>query len=72
MKPIIPEYLVCPVCKGTLRALEGVRQELACPACGLAFEVRDGIPSMIRADARQLTDEERTKMKHPTPKEEAR
>lgn len=72
MKPIIPEYLVCPVCKGTLHALEGTRQELACPACGLAFEVRDGIPSMIRAEARALTEEERTKLKRPTPKENDR
>ncbi len=53
----IPDYLVCPVCKGPLQ--QGGRSELVCPRCALAFEVRGDIPNMIRAEARALTDAER-------------
>lgn len=63
-KPTIPEYLVCPVCKGPLTALHAERFELACPSCGIAFEVRDNIPSMIRNLARTLSDEEKARLKN--------
>ena len=32
--------------------------ELVCPSCELAYEVRDGIPVMIRSSARALAPEE--------------
>ena len=53
----IPEFLVCPVCKGPL--MQGEKpDELVCPSCELAYEVRDGIPVMIRSSARALAPEE--------------
>ncbi|NBU12050.1 MAG: Trm112 family protein [Betaproteobacteria bacterium] len=42
--PLI-ELLVCPACKGPLRQ-DRSRQEFVCPACRLAYPVRDGIPVM--------------------------
>jgi len=49
--------LVCPLCKGPLRAErppgEPLR-ELVCPADRLAFPVRDGIPVMLESEARAL------------------
>ncbi|MCG3189694.1 MAG: hypothetical protein LKCHEGNO_02191 [Burkholderiaceae bacterium] len=49
--------LVCPLCKGPLRAEhppgEPLR-ELVCPADRLAFPVRDGIPVMLESEARPL------------------
>ena len=55
----IPEFLVCRVCKGPLAAGTGERRELVCPSCGLGFEVRSGVPNMIRAMARTLSEAER-------------
>lgn len=55
----IPEFLVCPVCKGPLVAGTDERSELVCPSCGLGFEVRAGVPNMIRAMARTLSEAER-------------
>lgn len=69
MKPTIPEYLVCPVCKGSLKAIQGERLELACPACALAYEVRDGIPSMIKSQARELSDAEKARLREAKPSE---
>jgi uncharacterized protein YbaR (Trm112 family) len=49
--------LVCPLCKGPLRAErtpgEPLR-ELVCPADRLAFPVRDGIAVMLESEARPL------------------
>jgi len=53
MQPQLLEILVCPICKGALR-LDRPRQELICPACRLAFPVRDGIPVMLEDQARPL------------------
>ncbi|MCA0176277.1 MAG: Trm112 family protein [Proteobacteria bacterium] len=48
--------LVCPVCKGPLKAGQHAgQQELVCPADHLAFAVRDGIAIMLEAEARPLT-----------------
>lgn len=51
------DLLVCPLCKGPLRAErtpgEPLR-ELVCPADRLAFPVRDGIPVMLEGEARPL------------------
>ena len=51
------DMLVCPLCKGPLRAErppgEPLR-ELICPADRLAFPVRDGIAVMLESEARAL------------------
>jgi uncharacterized protein YbaR (Trm112 family) len=52
------EILVCPVTKASL-IYKPEREELWCRASGLAYPVRDGIPIMLEAEARQLTAEER-------------
>ncbi|WP_297610928.1 Trm112 family protein [uncultured Sutterella sp.] len=63
----IPEFLVCPVCKGKLIAGKSEAaaspEELLCPACALAFPIQDGIPMMLAQDARKLSDEEAAKVK---------
>lgn len=62
MNAMIPEFLVCPCCRGRLFAAEAAEgasdRELVCPACGLAFAVKDGIPMMVPHDARRLTEAE--------------
>ena len=54
------EILVCPVCKGPL-TYEKSQQELICKADRLAYAIKDGIPVMLQAEARELaaTDEVR-------------
>ncbi|MEJ2794523.1 Trm112 family protein [Iodobacter sp. LRB] len=47
------EILVCPVCKGPL-AYEKSAQELICKADRLAYAIKDGIPVMLQAEAREL------------------
>lgn len=42
--------LACPACKGGVVALDEGRA-LVCPACGLRFPVRDGIPVMLLEEA---------------------
>ena len=58
MTPLIPDFLVCPVCKGRLFAAPDGKKELLCPVCGLGFEIRDGMPVMMEELARKLPDEE--------------
>ena len=49
------DLLVCPVCKGPLRASgSGSAFELICRADRLAFPIRDGIPVMLEDEARVL------------------
>lgn len=53
--------LVCPLCKGPLSLLRNAEQhptELACHADRLAFPIRDGMPVMLEAEARALTEGE--------------
>ena len=50
--------LVCPLCKGGLH-YDREAKELKCRADRLAFPVRDGIPVMLAAEARPLSQEER-------------
>lgn len=50
--------LVCPLCKGSLH-YEREQQELICRADRLAFPLRDGVPVMLRGEARALSQEER-------------
>jgi uncharacterized protein YbaR (Trm112 family) len=35
--------------------------ELVCPASGLAYPIRDGIPVMLESEARQISLEEKEK-----------
>ena len=48
--PQLLELLVCPRCKGELRYEED-RERLVCPACRLAYPVREGIPIMLIDEA---------------------
>ena len=51
------ELLVCPVTKGQLY-YDKNNQELLSATAKLAYPVRDGIPIMLEAEAREITDEE--------------
>ena len=56
------DMLVCPVSKASLRYKADV-DELWCRASGLAYPVRDGIPVMLEAEARELSAEERESLR---------
>ena len=47
------EILVCPVTKGPLD-YDAEHQELISRQAGLAYPIRDGIPIMLRDEARPL------------------
>ena len=47
------EIMVCPVCKGPL-IYKKTADELICKVDRLAFPVRDDIPVMLEAEAREL------------------
>jgi uncharacterized protein len=51
------ELLVCPVTKGPLE-YDRDSQELVSRSARLAYPVRDGLPILLEAEARTLTDEE--------------
>ncbi|CAM5782815.1 Trm112 family protein [Ottowia pentelensis] len=51
------ELLVCPVTKGPLD-YDRDQQELISRSARLAYPIRDGIPIMLEAEARTLSDEE--------------
>lgn len=51
------DILVCPICKGEL-IYKKAEQELICKPCKLAYPVRDDIPVMLEAEARQLQEGE--------------
>lgn len=51
------ELLVCPVTKGPLD-YDRQKQELVSRSARLAYPVRDGLPIMLEAEARTLSDEE--------------
>lgn len=50
------EALVCPLTQGPL-TLDAEAGELLSPRAGLAYPIRDGIPIMLRAEARVLEGE---------------
>jgi uncharacterized protein YbaR (Trm112 family) len=52
--------LVCPVTKAPLE-FDATTNELVCRASGLAYPIRDGIPVMLEAEARQLDADEKLK-----------
>jgi uncharacterized protein YbaR (Trm112 family) len=61
------QLLVCPVTKGPLRInrpdpQNPAIQELISKSARLAYPVRDGIPILLEAEARVLTDEEIEKL----------
>lgn len=49
--------LVCPVTKGHLD-FDREKSELVSKSARLAYPIRDGIPILLEAQARALTDEE--------------
>jgi uncharacterized protein len=51
------EILACPSCKGSLNYNKS-QQELLCPACRLAYPIRDDIPVMLSDEARELAADE--------------
>jgi uncharacterized protein len=51
------EILACPSCKGSLNYNKS-QQELLCPACRLAYPIRDDIPVMLSDEARELAVDE--------------
>ena len=51
------ELIVCPVTKGHLE-YQRDKQELISRSARLAYPVRDGIPILLEAEARPLTDAE--------------
>lgn len=56
--PKLLEILVCPVTKGLL-VYDREKQELVSKQAGLAYPIRDGIPIMLRDEARELSFSER-------------
>jgi uncharacterized protein YbaR (Trm112 family) len=58
LDPKLLSILVCPVSKAPL-IYEREQQELVCTASGLAYPIRDDIPIMLEAEARELSLEER-------------
>ncbi|WP_456431508.1 Trm112 family protein [Thermosulfuriphilus sp.] len=54
------EILACPKCKGDI-SLEETLGGLVCKACGLLYEIRDGIPIMLVDEARPLEDVKKEK-----------
>ncbi len=66
MDPKLLELLVCPVTKGFLD-YDREKNELASRAARLAYPVRDGIPVLLEAEARTLSDEELEQLPVRTP-----
>ena len=56
------EMLICPVSKGAL-VYRREQSELWCRASRLAYPVRDGVPVMLEAEARALTEDEYEELK---------
>lgn len=56
--PKLLEILICPVTRTTLH-YDRDRQELISKAAGLAYPIRGGVPIMLAAEARELSDAER-------------
>lgn len=60
--PKLLEILVCPVTRTGLH-YDRDRQELQSRIAGLAYPIRNGIPVMLAAEARELSEEERDGLK---------
>ena len=59
------ELLVCPVTKGPL-IYQRDTQELISRSARLAYPIRDGIPIMLENEAREISEEEASRLP-PTP-----
>jgi uncharacterized protein YbaR (Trm112 family) len=57
MKKELLDILACPQCKGKIELSED-ENALLCPACQLAYDIRDGIPVMIIEEAKPLSTEQ--------------
>ncbi len=66
MDPKLLELLVCPVTKGTLDH-DRDKGELISRSARLAYPIRDGIPIMLEAEARALSDDELAALPPRTP-----
>jgi uncharacterized protein len=53
--PKLIELLVCPYTRATL-AYDAARQELISRPARLAYPIRDGVPILVREEARHLDD----------------
>ncbi|MEL6751662.1 MAG: Trm112 family protein [Pseudomonadota bacterium] len=56
LDPLMLDLLVCPRTHGAL-VFDETRQELVSQKAKLAYPVRDGVPILLAAEARALTDE---------------
>lgn len=63
--PKLLDILVCPLTKKEL-VYNNTSNELWSFAAGLAYPVKDGIPVMVVAEARELTDAEKSSISSPT------
>ena len=66
LDPRLLEILVCPLTKGKLE-YDRAAGELISRKAGLAYPVRDGIPILLEAEARTLSDEELERLPPRTP-----
>ncbi len=57
--PKLLEILVCPLTRTTL-CYDRERQELVSRIAGLAYPIRGGVPIMLAAEARELSEDERS------------
>lgn len=57
MQTRLLDLIVCPLCKGRLYS-NSDHTELVCRGDRLAFPVRDGVPVMLKSEARVLPDSE--------------
>lgn len=55
MESKLLQLLVCPITKGPLQ-FDSKRNELISQGAKLAYPVRDGLPVLLEAEARQLAD----------------
>jgi uncharacterized protein len=60
--PKLLEILVCPLTRTRLH-YDQDRQELLSRVAGLAYPIRDGLPVMLAAEARELSEDERDGLK---------
>ena len=52
--PRLLEVLICPVTRGPL-TYDKTANELVSRSAGLAYPIRDGVPIMLRDEARELS-----------------
>ena len=55
MKKKFKSILVCPLCKGALTH-KSLKNELICEKDKLVYVIRNGIPILLNADAKSLSE----------------